>query len=359
MGEATYKAYEELEVEKYQFVATLDKRTSDICQELDGKVFDMKDRIVGVNASPMHPSCRSCEIPYIQDDYSTRFARDSKGKAIEIPSNMTYEEWKKAIDNNSLDEAIKAKEEANKKATEKASNKDKVVEKDPVKLLESKGVKVDKESFKKVDSRLYKENANQLNNLIDKYPKIQEYIKNNPFEFKAESMKDTTNGTCRTNLDANRIAIVINSKNFDGYKGLFDRAMDSMTKGWHCPKSEDKLTVGTLTHEFGHAIHNVLIREYNNNNQGFEAFKKRVIATKNTKKRSSLASNYTKDIISGFNKEIITIAKEIDPNVNTVISTYGGSSPQEFFAECFANYECGKPNALGKAMGIFLERNFK
>lgn len=95
MGESTAKAYEEMNVEKYQFLATLDNRTSEICQSLDGKVFNLKDRVVGVNASPMHVSCRSCEIPHIDNDYSTRFARDSKGKRIEIDSSMTYEEWAK------------------------------------------------------------------------------------------------------------------------------------------------------------------------------------------------------------------------------------------------------------------------
>lgn len=94
MGEATAKAYNELGVDKYQFLATLDNRTSEICQKLDGKVFNLKDRVVGVNASPMHPRCRSCEIPYMDNEYSTRFARDSKGKRIEIPSSITYEEWK-------------------------------------------------------------------------------------------------------------------------------------------------------------------------------------------------------------------------------------------------------------------------
>lgn len=95
MSESTAKAYEELGVEKYQFVATLDKRTSEICQSLDGKIFDLKDRVVGVNASPLHVNCRSCEIPYIDNNYSTRFARDNKGKRIEIDSSMTYKEWAK------------------------------------------------------------------------------------------------------------------------------------------------------------------------------------------------------------------------------------------------------------------------
>lgn len=95
IGESTAKAYNELGVEKYQFVATLDKRTSEICQNLDGKVFDLKDRVVGVNASPLHVNCRSCEIPYIDNNYSTRFARDNKGKRIEVSNSMTYEEWAK------------------------------------------------------------------------------------------------------------------------------------------------------------------------------------------------------------------------------------------------------------------------
>lgn len=95
MGTATAKAYNELRVEKYQFVATLDKRTSEICQNLDGKVFDLKDRVVGVNASPLHVNCRSCEIPYIDNNFGTRFARDSKGKRIEIDASVTYKEWAK------------------------------------------------------------------------------------------------------------------------------------------------------------------------------------------------------------------------------------------------------------------------
>lgn len=96
LGEASARAYEETDVEKYEFVATLDKRTSEICKKLDGKVFKLSERVVGVNASPLHPNCRSCEVPYFENDTpTTRFARDSKGKGIEVPANMTYKEWAK------------------------------------------------------------------------------------------------------------------------------------------------------------------------------------------------------------------------------------------------------------------------
>ena len=95
MGEATAKAYEELEVEMYQYSSALDKRTCESCGALDGEIFKLVDRTVGVNASPLHPMCRCTELPYIEDNISTRFARDEKGKGIEIPSSMTYKEWKK------------------------------------------------------------------------------------------------------------------------------------------------------------------------------------------------------------------------------------------------------------------------
>ena len=95
MGEATAKAYEELEVEMYQYSSALDKRTCESCGALDGEIFKLVDRTVGVNASPLHPLCRCTELPYVEDNISTRFARDAKGKRIEVPASMTYHEWAK------------------------------------------------------------------------------------------------------------------------------------------------------------------------------------------------------------------------------------------------------------------------
>ena len=95
MSEATAKAYEELDVEMYQYSSALDKRTCESCGSLDGEIFKLVDRKVGVNASPLHPMCRCTELPYIEDNISTRFARDEKGKGIEVPSSMTFNEWKK------------------------------------------------------------------------------------------------------------------------------------------------------------------------------------------------------------------------------------------------------------------------
>ena len=51
---SSQKAYEECDIDKYEILATLDKRTSKICQDLDGEVFNVKDAVVGVNMPPFH-----------------------------------------------------------------------------------------------------------------------------------------------------------------------------------------------------------------------------------------------------------------------------------------------------------------
>lgn len=90
-------AFNALDVEKFEIVATLDNRTSEICQELDGRVFDMKDFEVGVSAPPFHAWCRTTTVPYFDDNYGERAARGADGKVYYIPSHMKYADWKKTV----------------------------------------------------------------------------------------------------------------------------------------------------------------------------------------------------------------------------------------------------------------------
>ena len=90
-------SYEEADIEKYIFVAVLDKRTSRICQEHDNQVYDRDKAVPGVNCPPMHPWCRSTTVGYDEDaDYSKlkRRARNPvTGKTEMVPADMTYKEW--------------------------------------------------------------------------------------------------------------------------------------------------------------------------------------------------------------------------------------------------------------------------
>ena len=94
--QASLQAYRECGIEMYEFMATLDHKTSKPCQALDRKRFLIKDAVPGKNYPPMHPNCRSTTIAAFEDDKVTkRLAKDKGGKYYEVPSDMAYPEWKK------------------------------------------------------------------------------------------------------------------------------------------------------------------------------------------------------------------------------------------------------------------------
>ena len=104
-GQMQLAAYKECKSEEYDFVATLDLRTSKICRELDGKTFKVKDGKPGVNMNPMHPFCRSTTMIHMDDELKKRLKRDAwdpeKKEWKKVPATMNYNEWyKKNVANN-------------------------------------------------------------------------------------------------------------------------------------------------------------------------------------------------------------------------------------------------------------------
>lgn len=91
--------FNDLDVEEYEIVATLDSHTSDICRSLDGRVFKMSDYKPGVTAPPFHVYCRSTTAPHFKDNFDAgeRAARGADGKTYYVPDDVTYSEWKKAF----------------------------------------------------------------------------------------------------------------------------------------------------------------------------------------------------------------------------------------------------------------------
>ena len=97
-NEMEAQAYEDADIEQYKFVATLDNRTSPICQDHDGEIYDLADREPGDNYPPLHPYCRSTTIAEFDDPELAaleRRARDKKGEPILVPADMTYKDWQK------------------------------------------------------------------------------------------------------------------------------------------------------------------------------------------------------------------------------------------------------------------------
>lgn len=157
-SKARLKSYQDLGLEKYEVVATLDSRTSEICQEMDGKVFDLKDYEVGVTAPPYHVRCRSTTAPYFDDDKGERAARnETTGKTEYAPANMKYKDWKeKHIVEENAKTGYNIKEKLN---TEQTKVLDNILDKAPEEF--KKAWDVYKDDFKIIDF---------VENLKDSYP---------------------------------------------------------------------------------------------------------------------------------------------------------------------------------------------
>ena len=108
LNQATLDGYKEAGIEKYEFSATLDNRTSQICSELHGNIFEIKNIAVGLNYPPMHPRCRSTTIPIIDYDKLIKEGKEELEKNNytlddDIKEPLTNDE------NNSVTEFKKAK----------------------------------------------------------------------------------------------------------------------------------------------------------------------------------------------------------------------------------------------------------
>ena len=87
--------YKELDIDEYEFSACLDSRTSDLCRELDGKVFKRNSAQAGVNLPPMHPFCRSTTLPVLpsEEDLDKELAE----LCDEIGADVGFDEWERNL----------------------------------------------------------------------------------------------------------------------------------------------------------------------------------------------------------------------------------------------------------------------
>lgn len=106
---AQNECFKELDVERYQFDATLDGKTCEECGSMDQLVIKMSEYEVGITAPPIHPGCRCCTIPFFDlEEYgirNERAARDSEtGKTVYVDGRLNYEDWKNQAFGDKLNE---------------------------------------------------------------------------------------------------------------------------------------------------------------------------------------------------------------------------------------------------------------
>lgn len=105
--EATLRAYEESGIEKYEYMATLESHTCDICARLDGHIFKLSDRRDGINYPIIHPRCRCTTIPHIDGlpETGERWMRDADTGKGKLVKSISFKEWNRKYGNINIYES--------------------------------------------------------------------------------------------------------------------------------------------------------------------------------------------------------------------------------------------------------------
>lgn len=135
--------------------------------------------------------------------------------------------------------------------------------------------------------------------------------------------------------DPSTQTLILNNKAMGSIGKSASTQRKGEAQGWHMPTDGSIKSVAnyTVTHEYGHILHNQLYSKAVQN--GYKGSRNQWIGSV----ARSIANNATSKY-GGSQKSL---------------STYGATNAREFFAEAFANSQLGAPNAVGKAMNDWLK----
>ena len=307
LNQATLDGYKKAGVEKYEFSATLDSRTSQICSELHGEVFEIKKIAVGINYPPMHPRCRSTTIPII--DYESLIKQGRE----EIEDNK-----KETLMNNENKSINKFKET---KTIEDAENYAKNI----------LGLKQTNYSGMHIDV------ANTINLEISKLCDIFEGINNTNFlkGVVVVKAKDLPPGTVAAYYPLRGTVAMKNVSYKTTLKRMEEDAISGFKTGWCSTSSAEHV----IRHELGHAVQHWLTDN----------------DTEKLLKIDRIRMEINNKCELGYWD--YRAPEETKKKAGEYLSYYGMRNNGEFIAESIAEYMSGNPRATAKrVVDILLDK---
>jgi len=330
---AQSECFNELNVEEYEIIATLDLITSPICREMDGVVFPMSKFEPGVTAPPFHCRCRTTTAPSFNDEFEEgvmRAARDPEtGKTVYVPADMKYNEW---LDRYGQQNATKAPNspdgtKSNKKGDSK--NKSSMIES----LYRKHGINLRDSREYPIDEEILSGTIDWLDSFKSLYPG---FMKKNPCKIplievmKPEEMKESVvsyehrEGTRKVNR------IKLNGEYFSDIEYLRNYNKRCVEIGWHPQNSTE---YEQIIHDYGHHVSKSL--RWITGNKSWEC-------------------DFLNECLDEFKKSNKTI-EQVD--LKRLVSEYAEESENELFAELFAeNYGGDHQRELARIFGRKLDK---
>lgn len=339
-------AFNDLDVEEFEIVATLDSHTSDICREMDGKHFPMKDFQPGVTAPPFHVWCRSTTVPYFDDEWGRsgeRAARGEDGKTYYVPADMTYPEWEKAMVDGQTDDlkhavpdgTMKVEEVHRSDMTQGDTFQNK---KEAFKHFEDAGIHISDSKKYPMDAEISKGMATWhskfTKNFADFDAAIKSklpYIKNvAPSSLPGNRLGDFTYYTGSGKV----VGIRLNS----GLHSTLDYASKVTEKSFESHWHSGKNPLHTIIHEYGHYVSHSMS-----------------MLTK-----SSFEHDIIQEALQEYKKLHPEYEYETYIGLKDALSRYGSTKEAECFAEAFAEYFGEEePREFATIFGHLLEQKMK
>ena len=331
-GKADFKAYSDFGIEEYEYIATLDDRTCEICGPLDGEVRSVNEALVGVNYPPMHPRCR-CTTGAADAERASkqRRGKGADGKDILLPADMSYEEWKKWQEAGSPSD---------------------------IASWRGKAVAVKKPAAKK--QKQAPQTKNVTENIVDGFKtnsEVCEQMKKNGW-FKS-SNKNDLNGV---DLDVAKTVYKAYDKVFEKYpqlKGHFLGVQVAEIEGKAIANCVYKTGQITINSKYGNSFTKLKSTMTRTAASGFHtkgATPETVIAHEISHAIDGYISNGMKGIVGekGFSTTLqkSTLSASGIKNIANDVSVYATNNPKEWFAEALSEYlTSDQPRSAAIAVG--------
>jgi SPP1 gp7 family putative phage head morphogenesis protein len=325
-------AYEELDVEWFRVLATLDKKTSAICRDMDGEIIRMTDYKTGVTAPPFHPWCRSTTVPHFDDNFGERAARGEDGKTHYVLNDMKYPEWKeKFARGGTKDDLIEIEGWRGFDSNIQYSKVDSVN-----RLKSEYGIDFSDSRKYPIDEQLMSDIVGWMDSFASDFP---DFMQKNPVQIPLLNVMPPSQIGQNTYgyymFGRNRPTVVEIALNGAQHSDM--SAMDAMinrttSNGWFVANANRK---SVFVHEYGHHVSNSM--RWISGNQNWQG-------------------EFLTSVINDF--------KAANPNVNinagTHVSRYATRNNSELFAEAFAEYFGGEnPRDFARMFGQKLETILK
>jgi SPP1 gp7 family putative phage head morphogenesis protein len=342
-------AFQELGVEEFQIIGTLDGKTCPLCGGMDGKTCRVSRFAAGITAPPFHPWCRCTTAPYFGDEAGERIARDNESKTYYVPSDIKYNDWKKAFIDKT--KPLPPKQQSTNTSVGLNIGRNTGIIKieecktvgDVENIMKSQrwfnvetvnGVIYDTNeriSLKGVDLEAAKQIYISHEEVFKKYPQLVGKLNS----INTAVLKPNVYAQCH--VGRGRGGIIVNSTKYADNVKLSQSYLRDVTSGYH-PIGTDWTSI--VTHEIGHAIDDFLTNKLG------------VSGMVNAWKPKYVSADLRPKVMRACGLKVSDICQEV--------SGYATKNHFEFFAESFAEFiKSSNPRQVAVEFGRQLDAILK